>query len=211
MIILSGGIKGGAGKSTIATNLTIMRSLAGRDVLLIDADTQESSTNFTKLRHQNLGDAGYTCTKLNGRAVLTDGKRLAEKYDDLIIDAGGRDTTSQRAALILADVVVIPFVPRSFDVWTLKEVAEMIEEARVMNPRLVAYSFINKADSVGSENSEAAEYIQETEAIKFIDSPLGYRKVFGKAVAQGLAVVEYIPKDDKGISEFKTFFNVVFS
>ncbi len=211
MIILSGGIKGGAGKSTIATNLTIMRALAGRDVLLIDADTQASSTNFTKLRYQELGDAGYTCTKLDGRAVLTDGKRLAEKYDDLVIDAGGRDTTSQRAALLLADKIVIPFVPRSFDVWTLKEVAEMIEEARVMNPNLVAYSFINKADSAGSENEDAAEYIQETETIKFIDTPLGYRKVFGKAVAQGLAVVEYTPKDIKATSEFNNFYNMVFS
>ena len=211
MIILSGGIKGGAGKSTIATNLTIMRALAGRDVLLIDADTQGSSTNFTKLRHQHLGDAGYTCTKLEGRAVLTDGKRLAEKYDDLIIDAGGRDTTSQRAALLLADKIVIPFVPRSFDVWTLKEVAQMIEEAQVMNPELVAYSFINKADSAGSENKDAADYIQETETIKFIDTPLGYRKVFGKAVAQGLAVVEYIPKDTKAVSEFTNFYNMVFS
>ena len=211
MIILSGGIKGGAGKSTIATNLTIMRALAGRDVLLIDADTQGSSTNFTKLRHQHFGDAGYTCTKLEGRAVLTDGKRLAEKYDDMIIDAGGRDTTSQRAALLLADKIVIPFVPRSFDVWTLKEVAEMIEEARVMNSGLVAYSFINKADSTGSENEDAAEYIQETESIKFIDTPLGYRKVFGKAVAQGLAVVEYTPKDTKAVSEFNNFYNTVFS
>ena len=211
MIILSGGIKGGAGKSTIATNLTIMRALAGRDVLLIDADTQASSTNFTKLRHQELGDAGYTCTKLDGRAVLTDGKRLAEKYDDLVIDAGGRDTTSQRAALLLADKIVIPFVPRSFDVWTLKEVAQMIEEARIMNPELVAYSFINKADSTGSENEDAAEYIQETESIKFIDTPLGYRKVFGKAVAQGLAVVEYTPKDTKAVSEFNNFYNTVFS
>ncbi len=36
MIILIGGEKGGTGKTTIATNLSAMRSLAGRDVLLID-------------------------------------------------------------------------------------------------------------------------------------------------------------------------------
>ncbi len=134
MIVLSGGVKGGVGKSTIATNLTIARARAGKDVLLIDADDQETSTDFTAIRHQALGDAGYTCTKLTGSAVRTDGQRLAQKYDDVIIDAGGRDTASQRAALVIADVVLIPFVPRSFDVWTLDPVCSMIEEARSFNP-----------------------------------------------------------------------------
>ena len=38
MIILIGGEKGGTGKTTIATNLSAMRALAGRDVLLVDTD-----------------------------------------------------------------------------------------------------------------------------------------------------------------------------
>lgn len=211
MIVLSGGTKGGVGKSTVATNLAIMRGTAGRDVLLIDADDQETSADFTTMRHQKLGDAGYTCTKLNGSAVRTDGKRLASKYDDVIIDAGGRDTASQRAALVIADLVLIPFVPRSFDVWTLEPVAQMVEEARSFNPQLKAYAFINRADSTGTENEEAADYIRETEELEFITTSLGYRKVFGKAAAQGLAVIEYIPQDKKAIAEVSALFNLVFS
>ena len=211
MIVLSGGTKGGVGKSTVATNLAIMLSKTGRDVLLIDADDQETSADFTTMRHQKLGDAGYTCTKLNGSAVRTDGKRLAEKYDDVIIDAGGRDTASQRAALVIADLVLIPFVPRSFDVWTLEPVAQMVEEARSFNPQLKAYAFINRADSTGTENQEAADYIRETEELEFITTSLGYRKVFGKAAAQGLAVIEYTPQDKKAIAEVSALFNLVFS
>ncbi len=211
MIVLSGGTKGGVGKSTVATNLAIMLSKTGRDVLLIDADDQETSADFTTMRHQKLGDAGYTCTKLNGSAVRTDGKRLASKYDDVIIDAGGRDTASQRAALVIADLVLIPFVPRSFDVWTLEPVAQMVEEARSFNPKLKAYAFINRADSTGTENQEAADYIRETEELEFITTSLGYRKVFGKAAAQGLAVIEYTPQDKKAIAEVSALFNLVFS
>lgn len=211
MIVLSGGTKGGVGKSTIATNLAIMRASTGRDVLLIDADDQETAADFTTMRSQKLGDAGYTCTKLSGSAVRTDGKRLAEKYDDVIIDAGGRDTASQRAALVIADVVLIPFVPRSFDVWTLEPVAEMISEARAFNLELRAYAFINRADATGTENQEAAEYIGETKELKFIDTPLGYRKVFGKAASQGLAVVEYKPQDKTAIAEISALFDLVFA
>ena len=211
MIVLSGGTKVGVGKSTVATNLAIMRAREGRDLLLIDADDQETSADFSNLSNQKLGDAGYTCTKLHGPAVHTDGKRLAQKYDDVIIDAGGRDTASQRAALVIADVVLIPFVPRSFDVWTLEPVAQMIREARSFNPSLKAYAFINRADSTGTENQDAASYIRETEELEFINTPLGYRKVFGKAAAQGFAVVEYRPKDEKAVAEIETLFNLVFS
>ena len=49
MIITVGGIKGGSGKSTVATNLAVLRARAGRDVLLVDADGQETASDFTAL------------------------------------------------------------------------------------------------------------------------------------------------------------------
>jgi hypothetical protein len=41
----------------------------------------------------------YTCVKLTGASVRTEVLAMSKKYDHIIIDAGGRDTTSQRAAL----------------------------------------------------------------------------------------------------------------
>ena len=43
MIIVTGGIKGGSGKTTIATHLAIMRAQNKYDTILIDADDQETS------------------------------------------------------------------------------------------------------------------------------------------------------------------------
>ena len=66
MIYTVGGIKGGSGKTTIATNLTIYLASQNRDVILVDADDQESSTDFTAFRHQTLdGNLGYTAVKIN--------------------------------------------------------------------------------------------------------------------------------------------------
>ena len=79
MIIVSGGIKGGVGKTLLATNLVVMSSLAGRDVLLIDADDQESATDFTDLRSERMdGDPGYTSIKLTGKAVRDQVQRLKD-------------------------------------------------------------------------------------------------------------------------------------
>jgi len=52
MIIVISGIKGGSSGTTVATNLAVMRSSYGKDVLLVDADDQETSTDFTILRNE---------------------------------------------------------------------------------------------------------------------------------------------------------------
>ena len=46
--------KGGSGKTTAAINITISLSNLSKDVLLVDADDQESATEFTKWRNYNL-------------------------------------------------------------------------------------------------------------------------------------------------------------
>ena len=53
MIILVGGEKGGTGKTTLATNLAQMRASAGKDVLLIDSDKQESASSWAGQRHSD--------------------------------------------------------------------------------------------------------------------------------------------------------------
>ncbi len=211
MIVVAGGIKGGSGKTTVATNLAIIRAAQGRDVLLIDADDQETSTDFTALRNERLPEgAGYTGIKLTGAAVRTETLRLAKKYDDIVIDTGGRDTTSQRAALAIADVLLVPFVPRSFDVWTLEKVSNLVSEMRSANPALKAYAFINRADPRGQDNDEATEVIRETEELVFVNTPLGTRKSFSNAAALGLAVTEIKPQDAKATEEILMLFRYVF-
>jgi chromosome partitioning protein len=212
MIIVAGGIKGGSGKSTVATNLAVMRALDGRDVLLVDADDQETASDFTIFRNEKTeGKAGYTSIKLTGGAVRTEVARLKEKYDDIVIDTGGRDTTSQRAALTVANILLVPFVPRSFDIWTLDKVAALVEEMRPANPELQAYVFLNRADPRGQDNADAAEMLQDNETFSFLDASLGSRKAFANAASQGLAVTELTPRDMKAVLELETLYQRVFN
>lgn len=211
MIIVVGGIKGGSGKTTVATNLAVIRSTEGHDVLLIDADDQETSTDFTIIRNERRPDgAGYTSIKLTGPAVRTETLRLADKYEDIIIDTGGRDTTSQRAALTVADFLLVPFVPRSFDVWTLEKVSSLVGEMQAANSDLQACTFINRADPRGQDNDEAAEVLRETEMLSFIETPLGARKAFSNAAAAGLAVTEIKPQDPKATEEMLMLYRYIF-
>lgn len=203
-----GGIKGGSGKTTVATNLTVLLAVDGRDVLLVDADDQETATDFTVWRNKNAdGQAGYTAIQLSGDGVRTEVRRMASKYDDIVIDTGGRDTTSQRAAMTVSDIYLVPFVPRSFDVWTLERVVRLIEEMRPANPGLRAFAFLNRADPGGSDNAGATEYLKEASCITFIDTPLGGRKAFSNAAAEGRAVTELKRKDVKAEAEIRALYD----
>ena len=212
MILVCGGIKGGVGKSTIATNMTVMRANQGMDVLLVDADDQGTASDFTAVRNETLVEqgAGYTSIKLYGAAVRSEVLRMAKKYDDVVIDVGGRDTAGQRAALSMANVYVIPFLPGSFDVWTLESVGKLVEEARAFNENLQAVCIINRADAKGSDNSDAAAIAKDTPGLEFVDAPLGNRKAFRSAASNGLAVTEFKPSDSKAIAEIKKLYKLLF-
>lgn len=214
MIIACGGIKGGVGKTTIATNLAIIRAASGADVLLVDADDQETSSDFTIVRNETLADkggAGYTSVKLHGAAVRTDTLKLSSKYDDIIIDVGGRDTAGQRAALSVAHVYIVPFLPASFDVWSLEKVGTLVQEAIAFNPDLRAYCLLNRADAQGRDNEEAIEVADGIEGLTYLQALVGNRKAFRSASAQGLAVTELKPVDPKAVTEIMALYDRIFS
>ena len=210
MIYVVGGIKGGSGKTTVATNLAVALALEGRDVLLVDADEQETATDFSAWRNERLdGNTGYTSVQLTGQAARQELQRLAGKFQHVVIDTGGRDTTSQRAALTVADLYLVPFNPRSFDVWTLEKVTRLIQEIQTVNPKLKCFAFLNRADSRGSDNQDAAEALSDTEALTYLDAPLGNRKAYSNAAAQGLGVLELHPEDAKASQEFRSLFDAI--
>ena len=216
MIITIGGIKGGSGKTTVATHLAIMAATAGAKVLLVDADDQQTAAEFTSVRKEDHPDLPrYTCTRLTDKAVRTEVPELADHYNHVIIDTGGRDSFSQRAALLIADVLLVPFVPRSFDIWTLTKVSALVDEMRHANPTLAAFVFLNRSDpdGQGPENTDAVMSLQEIPSLQYIETPLRTRKAFAQAASKGLAVTELIgaQANPKAVAEMSTLFNRVFA
>lgn len=188
-----GNIKGGAGKTTVATNLACIAAGQGDDVLLVDADNQETAFDFSNVRKaDNPAAPSYTCVKLTGPSVRTEILAMKDKYDHIIIDVGGRDTTSLRAALSVSDNLVIPCKPRSFDLWAIEGVDQLVEEARIINPALKAFVFLNQTDpkGQGSENRDTIEELKKFPGLAYLDAPLGSRKAFAHAASLGLAVTE---------------------
>jgi chromosome partitioning protein len=212
MILVIGGTKGGSGKTLFATSLTVLRAASGQDVLLIDADEQGSAMDFTRQRQRRKeAEAGYTAIQTREADVAVQVRRMAPKYGDIIIDVGGRDTASQRAALAVADRLLIPFPPTSVDLWTADTVVTLLKEASAFNPLLRSYAVINKAFPRGSDNVETALLLQEyADHWTYLDAPIGNRKAFSNAFGIGAAVTEYQPSDTKAIKEIRTLYKHIF-
>lgn len=199
MLLVVGGIKGGSGKTTIATNLAICRALNGRNVLLIDADEQQSSYEWDRQRAVHLATLNvesYTGRNLHKEIeAQNDGH-----YDDIIVDTGGRDTTTQRAALVMCDAFLAPLRPRSLDMWTLVALRKLDAEIRSVNPHFRAMTVLNQCDPRGIDNKTARIIIEET-GIECLKTEIGSRKIFPNASSEGLGVIEMGGADQRSIRE----------
>jgi len=213
MIVCIGNTKGGVGKTTLAVNLAIARALAGRDVWLIDGDRQGTAQTAISIRAEGGHRPGIACAQYPDGAVLRGQvQQQGRKFDDIIIDAGGRDSTALRAALVLADVLVVPFQPRSYDVWALNDIAGLVDEARSVRDGLRAYAVLNCADpgESSADNAEAAAAVADVPQFEYLATPLRRRKAYANAAGAGLSVLEAKPVDRKAVDELQALVNALF-
>jgi chromosome partitioning protein len=201
MITVIGGIKGGVGKTTIATNLAVCHALTGKKVLLVDADDQRSSSDWAAQREEYSSDkskdAPVTTISITGSSIHKQLLKMKSDYDHIIVDTGGRETMSQRSALTAARKFIIPFKPRSLDIWTIGLVKKLVEEIKTVNPKMQCYFVINQADARGNDNDDALRILQdETKIGKIVPSMIINRKAFSNAAADGLGVLELPLKKD---------------
>lgn len=211
MIVMIAGVKGGTGKTTIATNLAVMRAASGKKLLLVDADEQNSTVVWANQRDVLGINTMWTTVSFGGKALRAQILRMKDDYDDIIIDVGGRETTSLRAALSIADVCIIPFKPRSLDIWTLGGIKSVVAEMKQANPNLKVFSFINQADAKGSDNEGSLSILEECEEIQCIPITVGCRKAFANAASDGLSVIEMKTQDKKACQEITQLYDFIYN
>jgi chromosome partitioning protein len=212
MIVLIGGEKGGTGKTTISTNLAAMRALAGRDVLLIDTDPQGSANYWVQSRDEENITPRVACVQKFGKGLPKEVQDLAKRYQDIIIDAGGRDSVELRSALVIAEQVYIPIQPSQFDIWTLNQMDELVETAKAFNPGLLAKVIISRSSTNPSvhESEDTGKLLTDFLNLDLAGVTIRDRIAYRKAAKDGLAVTELKPKDPKAVEEMESLYKEVF-
>ena len=85
--------------------------------------------------------------------------------------------------------------------------AALVAEAREINPKLKALTFLNAADAQGRDNAEAREALQDVQGIQCLDVAIVRRKAFPNAASRGQGVIEAQPKDARAVEELTALAN----
>lgn len=214
MIIVVGGEKGGTGKTTIATNLATIHATHGKDVLLVDTDRQGSASDWAATRDSSPELLRIPTIQKFGKSLTTELQGLADKYEDIIVDAGGRDSIELRASMLAADRLYVPLIPSQIDVWTLSTVIKLVEESQLFNSKLTPNFVLSRAPTnpAITEIQEVTEALHEVESFTLCDAIIRDRIAYRKAPRNGMGVTELKSpeKDEKAILEIMALYEEVF-
>ncbi|MEI2781184.1 MAG: chromosome partitioning protein [Candidatus Competibacter sp.] len=181
-------------------------------MLLIDTDIQASASYWSQSRDETGTRPRVACIQKFGKGLQTEARDLARRYQDLILDAGGRDSAELRAALVVAERVYIPIQPSQFDIWTLGRMDDLVKTAQGFNPGLRAWVTISRASTNPSVNevAEARSLLADFEHLSLSSAVIRDRIAYRKAARDGLSVEELKPADPKATEEMRALFREVF-
>ncbi|MEO7015104.1 MAG: AAA family ATPase [Leifsonia sp.] len=192
MIVLIGSQKGGAGKSTIAVNLSAEYARQGLDVVLVDADVQRSAAKWHADREEAGVKPTIACVEKLGniRETLID---LDSRYGIVVVDVAGKDSKEMRTGMTAAHKMIVTVRPSQFDLDTLPHMSELVDQVRDFNPDLDVRSLLTQAPTNpnGTERTDAGEYLADYPALRALQTVVHERKAYRDVVGEGLGVVEW--------------------
>ncbi len=186
--------KGGVGKSTLAGHAAVWHARRGASVLIIDADAQQSAGVWlAELAHPSI-----TVRTVSDWAQL---RATIDNHgaDVCIVDGAGGISPTTRAALLAADLVVVPCGASVLDLRAAAQMVDLVAKARQARPstRLVCRFVLNRVHlhtTIGHEAVEALGGLGEPscravvrQRIALADAPGQARTVFDMSGAQDAA------------------------
>lgn len=178
--------KGGAGKTTLSTNLARALQLAGDKVLLVDSDPQGSARDWNAAGKGEL----VPVVGLDRPTLAKDIQAIKSGYDWLIIDGAPQIAELAVAAIKCADVILIPVQPSPYDIWACEDLVDIIKARQEVTDGKPKAAFVM---SRVIKNTQLSKEIGA--ALAGYDLPVfqqftSQRVIYPKSAATGLSVFD---------------------
>lgn len=190
--------KGGVGKSTLTRSIAVAASKAGMNVLTLDMDAQQSTTQWADRRGDQLPLVRFV-TEIELPKVL---KQAAEAGCDLvIIDTPPARSTEAPAAVEYADLVLVPCTP---DIEAYEQLPRTERLARTTGKPAAAVLTMAQPNSRSEE--EIARAIFAEVKLPMVPAILHRFKVHRDASRDGQTAQELEP-DSKAAQEIQALWD----
>ena len=190
--------KGGSGKSTTCTNLSVHAEEKGETVLIVDLDPQSSATLWNHERGSN-------------KPMVIDGQpeRLADILKSAatlgvtlcMIDAPSKIDATALTAIRSADMVISPTMPDLFNLGSLQDTVSLLEAADKLGATVAV---INNVDEAGAA-AKIGQANAALESFNVLVCPvvIYHRPPFTAAIEKGKGVTELGAKATKAAAEIR--------
>lgn len=187
--------KGGVGKTTLVTSIAWELQARGNSVLIVDADRLGSSRVAAEVATER-GRKAPTTVAL-GRDMYRPDQlpKLAQSFDHVIIDTAGELGEVPAAALMVADVALVPISQSGIEVWGNTGMLALIEQAQMVNRKLKgALVFVRKLPSTAL-GRRARVQLEQHSNLPVLTNETTFRVAWQEAMMGGEGVAQYAPKD----------------
>ncbi len=187
--------KGGAGKTTLCTNLAVAATGDGRKTLILDLDPQESAVKWWQRRDAEEPTLIKIKPDEAGNAI-----NLAKEqgYDLVMIDTAGRESLLHNEAVLQSNFCIIPCQPSIADIEAVYPTVELLKRTNSN------YAFVlTRCPAVGQDQISAREGLS---GLGLVAKPFTVeRKAYKLAFATGESVTEF-DKRDKASREIENLY-----
>lgn len=191
VIIVIANQKGGVGKSTIATNTAAILA-AKKQVLLIDHDTSHVSCNFHNRREYLTDVAGFTLFMPKDLDEMTELLELPD-YDVTVVDLGGFTDDLAKAALVYADLIVIPTSTSTQDMDGNIHFMDTLDKLKAVGVDTKAVYVANNTDPRMKQARIESELDYIADRGYDVVATVPHYAAFSKSHGAGMSIVEFAP------------------
>ena len=198
--------KGGCAKSTTAVHLTYWLFQKQRNVLLVDADAQRSSSIWL----ESLEDPIPWEVVQTSEELLERIPKLVSQYDELIVDGPAGLSEATKAIVLCADLAIIPCQPTGVDLRSAADAIRLIRQAQSVRQGLPrAAVFLSRAVKGTRLKDEAIGHLESLE-VPILKTVVHQRQAVADTFGQAATVWELLGKASlEAAEEFEQLFQEI--